>query len=130
MKNQKITIYVAGEFFGSINKHEGKLIEFGKRDYAQYRDCDFVTFIPAGKRKPVMLIAKYKPYLVVLSGHGHPAAPGMFSEPQISAGLTTRVSKYSSFDDRYKTDMDQILDPLIKSQPEAVLIDNRFTKAA
>jgi hypothetical protein len=128
MKNQKITIYKSGSF--GVQKYEGKLLDLGKKDYAQYKGAPFVDFIPARKRTGSRLIATFQPYLVVLLGVGHPEVPSPFGPTTVSNGLTTKMSKYSSFDERYKTDFDQDLDAYLETLPaDQILMDVRHTKS-
>ena len=47
---EKITVYTTSEFFGSVQKYEGTLIDQGRMQYAQYDQAPFVSFIPKKKR--------------------------------------------------------------------------------
>lgn len=128
---QKVTVYSSGEFLGSINKYEGRLIDCGYKEYAQYKNAPFVTFIPAKKRNPVGIIKGYKPYIVVLKGTGHPEPNEVFTKViSDTGGATMKQSTYSSFDERWKTDFDKILDPYLESHKDAVILDARNTKQA
>lgn len=105
---QQITIYQSGAF--GIQKYEATLVKIGANDYAQYKNSPFIHFIPKGKRKPIGLRATCYPYLVVLKGTGYPDPADGLSAPVMSAsGLECRESRHLSFDDRYKTEFDEIL---------------------
>ncbi len=128
-KENQITVYWPGSFFGAIHKTEGTMIEHGTRPYAQYRNVPFVKLVPTGKRKPVMIQKDYKPYLLILDGVGHPDPQDMFIDgDESSLGVTSKISKYSSFDDRWETDFDQIIDKHITESKPVVIADYRHTK--
>ncbi len=108
-KLEEITIYSTSDFFGSVVKHQGKLLAHGLRPYAQYQAVPYVDFIPKGKRKAVRIQKSYKPYLVIVKGYNAPEPLGMYGNSTVRNGVVTKESKYSSFDDRYKTDFDKVL---------------------
>lgn len=105
----KITVYTVSEFFGSVQRFEGYLVEHGKKKYAQYDQVPFVIFVPKGKRKAIQILKAYKPYLLILKGWNNPTPEDMFNESIKKEGVTIKQSKYLSFDDRYKTDFDKII---------------------
>lgn len=109
MDKQKITVYITSEMFGSVVKYEGYLIEHGKRKYAQYDDAPYVKFIPKGKRKVCTIQKSYKPYLLILEGWENPEPEGMYGKREIKDNVIIRESVYSSFDDRYKEDFNNII---------------------
>lgn len=124
--NEPVTIYTSGEFFGSINKYEGKLVECGTKQYAQYDHAPYVFFIPKGKRKARGFVKGYQPWIVIVKGVGHPTPPDMFTAPRMSeSGMMVKESRYSSFDDRYKTEFNPVIDQLIAEKPELVIMDIR-----
>lgn len=110
---EKVTIYTTSEMFGSVQAHRGKLVEYGRKKYAQYDQAPFVIFIPKGKRNPCKIIKGYRPYLLIIKGHDTPDPEGMFdkttSRTEQDGKVFIQNSKYSSFDDRYKIDFDQII---------------------
>lgn len=125
----KITIYTTSNFFGSIQKHEGTLIETGRRKYAQYDNAPFVDFIPKGKRKAVRILKSYKPYLLICAGWNCPNTQGMFGAEETKeypeGHVKIRQSRYSSFDDGYKKDFDVIIDNMITRGDIVVVADYR-----
>lgn len=126
---QKVTIYTTSEFMGSVVKREGILVDFGIRKYAQYNKAPFVNYIPTGKRKQTGFIKGFNPYLVILKGFNNPDPESMMNKGTTDAnGTTISQSRYLSFDDRYKTDFDSVLNEFIKNNPDAVLMDVRHTQ--
>ncbi len=132
MKNKpdySATIYTTSEFFGSVVKHEGTIIDFGVKPYAQYDTAPYFKFVPKGKRKPRGLIkGDYSPYLVILKGYNHPDPASMYDDPRYSENLVVRESRYTSFDERYKTDFDTVLNKYLELNPGLILMDYRGTQ--
>lgn len=124
-KNEKlITVFVSGAF--GIHKHEGKLVNLGRRNYAQYVDRPSVSWIPKGKRKAMGHIATYDPWLVVIEGHGHISPPNSFTPKTLTeTGFVVSKTRYGSFDRNYKTEFDAELTQYIAGKN--VLIDCRAT---
>lgn len=118
------TMYLAGEFFGNINKIDVTDIKIKVKKYAQYEAALYVTFIPKGKRNPRTTILSYSPYILVLKGYNTPVPQS--SMKQISPGVEQSV--YSSFDDRWQSDFDKIVDEYIADHPQSVLFDARAKK--
>lgn len=110
---------------GNVVKTEAKLIEVGRKNYAQYDNAPYVVFIPKGKRKPFVTRATSYPYLLVIEGHGHPEPADMLGEGKTENGVTIRQSTYSSFDEAYKTDFDAIINPYLTDKN--VIVDVRQT---
>ena len=127
-KENQITVYWTGEFFGSVIKKEGTLIEHGTRKYAQYNNAPFVKMIPARKRNGVMIAKEYNPFILVLEGVGHPEPEGMWKSSQPVNGVTVTESRYSSFDDRWVTDFDKMIDAYVAENKVKVIADYRYTK--
>lgn len=122
MKKQ-VTIYSSGSF--GISKIEGVITDFGFKDYAQYKNAPFINFIRKGKRKEEQMLKTYNPYLLVIDGYGHPDPGSCFEKPEICGDLIISKTTYSCFDDRYKTDFDQLINDYIKDKN--VIIDIRHT---
>lgn len=116
-----VTIYTSSDFMGNIVKYEGWLNELGLQDYAQYRAVPYVHFVPKGKRNKVGFVKTYDYYIYIVAGHGHPDPEELFSV-KVSDMMST--AKYRSFDDRYKTDFD----PIIEGLDATVLLDCRKAK--
>ena len=124
-----ITVYSTSSFMGNVIKYEGKLLDCGHREYAQYKNVPFVGFIPKRKRKGVRLLKGYQPYLVVLKGHGHPDADDIMQVISTSTdGTVVKQSKYSSFDDRYTSEFNELLDSYLTKPNVEVLLDHRWNK--
>jgi len=124
-----VTIFTSSGFFG-VHKEEAWLLEHGTRPYAQYPAAPFVKFVPKGKRKPTGWIGTYKPYCVILAGHGLPVDPGSPFDPVESTtpGVACTASRYSSCDDRYATDFNAQLNKFLAEYPETLVADYRWTK--
>jgi hypothetical protein len=124
-----VTIYTKNEFFGNIVKREGRLSDMGTQKYAQYNKAPFVKYIPKGKRKLIGFVQTFNPYLIVLEGYGHPEPQSMFSESKASqSNLIVKESTYQSFDKRYSTDFDSILDSYLNQNKINPILDCRYTK--
>ena len=115
---QKVTVYYTSEMFGSVVKQTGYLVDHGRMKYAQYDNAPFVTFIPAKKRTAYRIVKGYNPYIIICDGWNTPEPDGMFGDPTpTGTGMIMRKSRYSCFDDGYKTDFDRRL-----SESGAVII--------
>lgn len=124
---KKATIYTTSEFMGNVIKIECTLLDSGFRKYAQYENAAFVRYIPKGKRNETGFLKGYRPYILILEGHGHPEPDDMFVDlGKSETGLNVRQSKYMSFDTRYKTDFDAVIDSILPEK--TVLFDVRHTK--
>ncbi|MHA2012806.1 MAG: hypothetical protein ACTSWG_10605, partial [Candidatus Helarchaeota archaeon] len=110
MEKQKITVYTTSEFFGSVVKYEGYLVEHGRREYAQYKNAPYVVFVPRRKRKAVRIQKGYKPYLLILKGWENIEPDGMYGKTETKNGVTIKTSKYNCFDESFKVDFDVEID--------------------
>ena len=126
-RGEAFTMYLMGELGFGVRKYEGWLVEHGRKPYAQYPDAPFVKFVPKGKRKPRGWQGSYRPYCVLLRGHGHELEPDSALLPAESTtpGVTVQKSRYSLFDDRWGTDFDAKLGQYLAEKPEALLADYR-----
>lgn len=124
---EKITVYTTSEFMGTVQKYEGTLIDHGHMIYAQYDQAPFVSFTPKRKRNGIRIVKGYNPYILILKGWDHPEPEDMFgnSAGRLSNGVTIKESKYSSFDDGYKIDFNNVIDPYIAKNPAVLLADYR-----
>lgn len=117
------TVYTNGVF--GVSKQEVKLLDFGTKKYAQYNNAVFVHFIKKGKRKPEGFVKGYKPYMLILEGINHPEPADAFGPVQVKGDLETKMTRFSSFDDRYLTEFDEKISEYIKDKN--ILMDVRFT---
>ena len=125
-KQQKVTIYTSGML--GVQKYEGRLVGHGTEQYAQYDNAAYVHFIPKRKRKVRVVRGTYKPYILVLEGHGHPDLSTWKMGKSSTPGITVMESKYSACDDRWETDADVVLDNHIEKHAPTVIADYRHTK--
>lgn len=124
MKNNELfTIYTSGAF--GVQKIEGKILDFGTKPYAQYKEAVFVHYIPKGKRKPTGFVVGYRPYVVILEGIGHPEPDDAFGPSKDDGVLITKQTRYSSFDERYSTEFDQKIEKYLSDKKP--LLDIRHT---
>jgi hypothetical protein len=125
MKNSElVTVYYSAMF--GVQKLEGKIVDFGTKEYAQYKAAAFVKIIPKGKRNPIGFLDGAYPYYIILKGVNHPAPADAFTPKKETAeGLVTSMSRFTSFDERYKTEFDAKITNYIKDQ--TVLMDIRHT---
>lgn len=124
---KKVTIYRAGEFLGNIIKTEARLVDHGRRKYAQYNNAPFVRFIPKRKRKECGFVKGFKPYFIILEGWGHPDPDGAWGEIDNSGALPMQQAKYSAFDEGWVRDFEQKLGEYLKSDDVKVVADYRYT---
>jgi hypothetical protein len=126
MNNEKVTIYLTGDFMGCPHAIESYLIEHGTTNYAQYNNVPYVHFKPKGKRNALRHCKGFHPFILILEGWGLPPPPDMFSAPEVQDGMTIRSGKYPCFDERYITDFNKFIDPLLKEHK--IIADYRYKK--
>ena len=112
---KKVTIYLTSSFLGNVTRTEARLYETGRRRYAQYERAPYLKFKPKGKRKFRIWHGTFQPYAVVVEGWDGPDPGNGFNPSETfeygPLGKVTGASaKYSSFDPRYKSDFDAVLE--------------------
>lgn len=125
-EKQKVTIYTNSMF--GMRKAEGKLVDHGTRQWAQYANAPFVHFLPPRARRVREVSGDYKPYILVLAGWGHPDLTNWKPAYRSESGCVVREGKYSMCDPRWNTDADAKLDAYIAESGSAVVADYRHTK--
>lgn len=124
-----ITVYMVSEFMGNVVKREGTYMSHGVNKYAQYSLVPFLAFITKGKRSVTSIRSSgYKPYMLILEGVGHPEPDDMFNDAVDKGEVTIRTSRYASFDERYITDFEAVMDKHLAKRQHAIIADYRFTK--
>lgn len=105
--DNKVTIILRGGMGNIVVKH-GRLIEHGRRPYAQYRSAPFVLFVEKGKRKETGTIQGYKPYIVILEGWQDIKSQDFLGKKDTISvpGLEISRSTYAAFDDRWVSDFE------------------------
>lgn len=122
--NGPATMYLASEFLGNVIGIDITEIKIKVKKYAQYDKALHVTYIPKGKRNPRSTILTYSPYILVLKGYNTPV-PQSTMKP-MAPGVQQSI--YSSFDDRWQSDFDKVVDDYIADHPDSVLFDARAKK--
>ena len=117
----KVTVYTKSAMFGGTLKIEGRLVDHGRRKYAQYNDAPYVIIVPRKKRKPRTLIEGYKPYFLILAGWDHPDVGTNW----VVNSQGHECGRYTTCDDRYQTDFDREIAPYLETVE--VVADYRFT---
>ena len=123
--DEKVTIYTTSDFMGDVVKYEGRIHESGRRKYAQYDSAPYVDITMKRKRKAIRIMKTYNPYILVVKGWDHPDAEDYLKVVHESADAVISKSRYLSFDERYKTDFDKIINDLIESKKIEVVEDFR-----
>jgi hypothetical protein len=124
----KVTVYFKNSFGMGINKIEGKLKGVGTEEYAQYRNAAYLKIIPKRKRNVRKYMQTYDPYMLVLAGHGHPdISDGMMTISE-SAGIVVKQSKYTSFDENWTKDSDEVLNNYLADNRVVVIADYRASE--
>jgi hypothetical protein len=117
--NELITVYTLGMF--GVTAERGKLLEHGRKQYAQYPDAPYVHFVPKGKRKPRGRVETFQPYLVIIAGHDAPDPASNMQ--QVSENVTG--TRYSSCDPRWRQEADALIDGYLAQHPEQLIADYR-----
>ncbi|WP_298751988.1 hypothetical protein [uncultured Arcobacter sp.] len=121
----KVTIYKKDEFFGSVKKIEANLVEHGRMKYAQYNSAPFVIAKPKRKRTAYRWVETFQPYMIIVKGWDAPAVDNPFVVTEKNDSVTISRTKYSSFDERYGTDFDKVIDAWIAEDESRLVADYR-----
>ena len=119
------TIYWGGTF--DYRKKEARQIEVRVGQYAQYDAAVVVTCIEKGRRKQSELTLT-SGRLVILSGWGHPSAPGTYDAGTPLAGdsgATIHHTRYPMNDLRWNREFDAFLEDYIIQGGAAIVADFR-----
>jgi hypothetical protein len=121
----KVTIYTRSEFFGNIVKREAYLKEIKIGKWAQYGKAVYTTMKIKHKRGFQTNVQSYNPYIVIVEGWNRPDPKDMFDVIEQRENVTVKKSSYSSFDDRFSTDFDSLVD---SGKIGTVIFEARYTK--
>lgn len=107
MKYENCTFYTTGEFMGNVLRRDCRSLEIDIVPYAQYPAAIQLTFVKKGCRTKLRTVICYHPYLVVVPTD-RAIEPDDMMVPLDKPGfeLLTQQSRYSSFDDGWRTDFD------------------------
>ena len=115
---ENVSVYRANEMFGCISRTDCKWIicEEGVK-YAQYDNAVKIHFLEKGKRTAKTLTLSYKPFFIAVPT-AQAIEPDDWITPQADG---SRVSRYSSHDERWELDIRAQLkaagvDPLVDYQ--------------
>lgn len=98
MANEKVTILTRGGL-GNIVVTHAKLVEHGRKAYAQYKSAPFVTYVKKGCSKPTGAVFAYDPYLVILAGWQEINTQEIFRPATVyNTGSMVSHGKFSSCD--------------------------------
>jgi len=96
---RKVTIYTKSELFGNVIAIEAKLIEHGRKTWAQYDAAPFVRFVAKRKRSESEIVGGFAPFILIVDGWNQPTPASIFGESTTSAnGVSTSRSRFRSFD--------------------------------
>lgn len=109
---EKSTLYLRGELLGIVKYEVRSLTVTTGVLYAQHHDAVRVCFVPKGKRKTRSTVLTHNPYVIVVDGWGVSLTPdNPFGAPACGAsGVIIAKSRYSSFDPRWESDFDALLE--------------------
>lgn len=121
---RKATIYTRG--LAGYVRHEVKLIEHGRRQWAQFNDAPFVTFRPKRARKNRTIIqgAKVNRSMLILEGWGHIEPPEKWNH-HTRGDIAVSQAVYSLADPQLDTDFDETISRYLKNQGVEVIADYR-----
>lgn len=103
---QKVTILTRGGL-GNIVAIHAKLIDHGRKPYAQYASAPFVKYVKKNARKPVGFVQTYDPYLVILDGWQDIESQSLWGKSETRAnGVTVSSAKFSSFDSGWQKEFE------------------------
>jgi len=125
---KKVSIYRTGGMMGEVIKEEVYLLECGTRKYAQYNDAPYVKYIQKRKRKATGFVKGYNPYLLIVEGWDNGIDPKdafVKCDEEIVNGITWSRSRHLSFSDDYKTEFNDVINPILESKKLKVLFDVR-----
>lgn len=129
MANEKVTILTRGGM-GNIVVTHAKLIEHGRKPYAQYADAPYVNYVKKGCSKPSGAVFSYDPYLVILAGWQDIKSQELFGAAKLSStGAMVSVGKFSSCDDGWQKEFEaenEFID--IIADYRGVAIKNKFER--
>ena len=128
----KATIYTGSEFMGNIIKREVTLSSFSFGEYAQYPNALFITCKPKRKSRVGRFVytpCGGSPDVLVLAGWGLPEPAGMYVEETTTGTgadqVTTSEGRYRSFDTRWQSDFNEMINKAIKAYGLKIIVDTR-----
>lgn len=131
---EKVTIYKKGEFMGNIIKTETHLDHFKFDRWAQYPNALFIQHRPKRKRTMYRQVASPtfgSSDVLILKGWNNPDPDGLYdpSKRKVTKDVTINVGRYSSFDNRWQSDFDSMINQYIEAGEVEVVLDTRGHEA-
>lgn len=106
MANEKVTILTRGGL-GNIVVTHAKLVEHGRKPYAQYKSAPFVKYVKKGCSKPSGAVFAYDPYLVILAGWQDIQSQEIFGAAKLSStGAMVSKGKFASCDEGWQKEFE------------------------
>lgn len=106
MEYPKVTILTRGGV-GNIVATHARLVEHGRRPYAQYKSAPFVKYIKKGAQKVKGVVFDYDPYLVILAGWQDIKNQEIFGSGTLSStGAFVSEGKFSSTDEGWQKEFE------------------------
>lgn len=103
---QKVTILTRGGL-GNIVAIHAKLIDHGRKPYAQYKSAPFVKYVKKNARKPVGFVQGYDPYLVILDGWQDIESQSLWGKTETrDNGVTISSAKFASCDSGWQKEFE------------------------
>ena len=121
--NVKATIYTTSTMFGNIVKIEAVELRMWRAPFAQYNDALHFEWRAYRQRNFRRIVEGNRPYFLVLRGWSHPD-PLSFTVPGTS-DVDVFVSRYSSFDTRWRTAFNETIAAYLTKRSAIVLADTR-----
>ena len=122
LETENCSLYLCQTFGITLIKCRRLLV--GEGPYAQYPKALYAEWVEKGKRKARRSWETYKPFVLVLAGHDNPNPDGPMVDLGISNGCQVSRTRYSSCDNRYRTDFNDLVAPHLDNGA-VVLFDRR-----
>ena len=101
-----------------INKMEGRLCEIGTKKFAQYLNAPYIKIIPKHGRNEHRIIQSFNPYMLVLSGVGH---PDIDDTMEVISDNVSRA-KHSGFSPNWITEADELLNGYLSTKSPSIIL--------
>jgi hypothetical protein len=112
MEKTKVTIYFQSDFGLGVKAVEARLVDHGRRKYAQYPAAPYVDFVPKGKRKVRRIVQGHRPSLLIVAGWNQPKPDGIYDPATVKdeGAVLSMRGRYSACDPRWQSDFDAMIE--------------------